>query len=346
LRAAAGYGAAALVRPPSEGLRGVYGSLLFALPPRALEMRRARPCRLPRYDVARMALLASRGELPRELVLAFHHDGVEREALVHLPPGANAGSELPVVLNFHGFTSDALEHADYTAMSSAAAAHGFAAVLPQGLFGWLGYRSWNAGDYWAERTPRPPDDLGFVRELMAALSSVFTVPRWFATGISNGGMLCYALASAMPGRFSAIAPVAAVDLSDAPLPPHPIGVFHAHGRNDGLVPHDDRVLRLASAVGGFGWKRTARESLLRFATRSEGATHHLATKKTRTYETWRSPDGSVATWVLHHGGHTWLGDGVHIGRQRAAVADGSREIVEFFRDQARVASFAGHHTVP
>ena len=82
----------------------------------------------------------------------------------------------------------------------------------------------------------PPDDVGFTRELLEQLASVFPVSDWFATGISNGGMLCYSLAHALPGRFSAIAPVAAVDPTDTPLPPQTIGVFHIHGVNDGLVP--------------------------------------------------------------------------------------------------------------
>jgi polyhydroxybutyrate depolymerase len=267
----------------------------------------------------------------------MHVGGVEREAMVHLPPRVESMPSLPFILNFHGFTSDAAEHAEYTAMGLIAAQRGFATVHPQGLFGWLGYRSWNAGHYWARRTHHPPDDVGFTRELVEQLGAVFPVSDWFAAGISNGGMLCYRLAHALPGRFSAIAPVAALDLTDTPLPPQRIGVFHVHGVNDGLVPHDEVVLRVASRVGGFGFPRGARESLLRFATRGGPVANEVREQDGRLYEIWRCPDDSVAQLVFHPGGHTWLGDGVHIGRKRNAerVARGSMEIVEFFRRHAQ-----------
>jgi poly(3-hydroxybutyrate) depolymerase len=335
VRTAAGLGASVLVRRPGQSLRGMYGGLVFALPPRILEMRRPRAYQLPRFDIDAFAALVSRGAAPRELVLVVRHGGVEREAMVHLPPGVESMQALPVILNFHGFTSDALEHAEYTSMSAIAAQHGFAAVHPQGLFGWLGYRSWNAGDFWARRTHRPADDVDFTRELIERLASVFPVSDWFATGISNGGMLCYRLAHALPGRFSAIAPVAAVDLTDTPVPPQTIGVFHIHGVNDGLVPHDELAFRVGHLVGGFGSKWSVRGSFLRFARRGGATLKEVKQEHGRLYEIWRCPDGSVAQLVFHPGSHTWLGDGIHIGRNAARVARGSMEIVEFFRRHQR-----------
>jgi poly(3-hydroxybutyrate) depolymerase len=140
----------------------------------------------------------------------------------------------------------------------------------------------------------------------------------------------------MPGRFAAIAPVAAVDLTDEPIGGEHLGVFHVHGRVDGLVPFHDRAFRLANRLGGLGWTRSARESLRRFA-RHIGALepkHHV--ERNRRYEVWRGAAGHVAQLVLHGGGHTWLGDGYRIAKQyQDAVAEGSREIVRFFLDHRR-----------
>ena len=263
-RAFVGLCASALVRRPDEAILGFIGGTQFALPPRVFDMRRRRDCALPRHRVESLARLGF-DNLPRDFVLVVHHDGHEREALVHLPPDCASRRALPVVFNFHGFTSDAQEHSEYTQMNRAGAAHGVAVVHPQGLHSLMGYRAWNAGRFFDRAMERSVDDVGFVRLLMEQLASLWPVRDWFATGISNGGMLAYRLVHALPGRFSAIAPVAAVDLSDDPIPVQRLGVFHVHGKKDGLLPYQERPFRVGSLVGGFGWTRSARQSLLRFA---------------------------------------------------------------------------------
>ena len=54
------------------------------------------------------------------------------------------------------------------------------------------------------------DDVGFTRALLDDLATVTNVDakRVFATGISNGGIMCYRLASELSDRIAAIAPVA------------------------------------------------------------------------------------------------------------------------------------------
>jgi polyhydroxybutyrate depolymerase len=334
-RAFLGLCASALVRRPDEALLGVIGGTQFALPPRVFDMRRRRDCILPRHRVESLARLGAEN-LPREFVLVVHHDGHEREALVHLPPDCLGRRSLAVLFNFHGFTSDAEEHSEYTQMSQAGAAHGVAVVHPQGVHCLMGYRAWNAGRFFDRAMARRVDDVGFVRLLMEQLASLLPVHDWLATGISNGGMLAYRLVHALPGRFSAIAPVAAVDLSDDPIPRQRLGVFHVHGRKDGLLPYQERPFRVASLVGGFGWTRSARQSLLRFADMSGAAPPELRRVDGRRYEVWRGGDDVTVQLVLHGGGHTWLGDGFRIDRRnRALVAAGSVEILRFLLAHAR-----------
>ena len=323
MRVIAGLGAGALVRRPDQAIRGFIGGMQFALPPRAFTMRHPRASDCPTHD-----LRSVRRHRPHDFVLTIRHDGLERQALVHLPRSFRPRRGLPVLFNFHGFTSDALEQAEYTQMNHIAGEHGFAVVHPQGVHGLLGYRAWNAGAYFAKAMDRPVDDVGFVAALMAELESAFRVREWFATGISNGGMLSYRLAHQLPGRFRAIAPVAAVDLTEEPIPQQRIGVLHIHGLNDGLVPFHDRAFRVASVLGGLGWKRGARASLLRFAHLHGQRDPEIKIIGTRRYEVW-----PTAQLVIHSGGHTWLGDAYKIERRmEAAVAEGSLEIVRFFLD--------------
>lgn len=334
-RAFAGLCASAAVRHPGHALLGIIGSTQFALPPRVFDMRRRRDCALPRHRLRSLQRLPA-DAVPRDFVLVVDHDGHEREALVHLPPGWASARALPLVFNFHGFTSDAQEQSEYTQMNRIGAAHGFAVVHPQGVHALMGYRAWNAGRYFARAMERSVDDVGFVRLLMDELSSLLPIGDWFATGISNGGMLAYRLAHAFPGRFSAIAPVAAVDLTEEPIPAQPLGVFHVHGIKDGLVPFGERAFRVHSVVGGFGWRHSARQSLYRFARTTGASAPEVTSVGGRRYEVWRGGGGATVQLVVHRGGHTWLGDGFCIdSRNRQAVAAGSLEILRFLLEHAR-----------
>lgn len=332
-RAFAGLWASALVRRPDQAILGILGGSQFALPPRVFDMRRRRLCALPRYDVAALARMP-RSELPRHFVLVVRHDGEEREALVHLPRDLATRRALPLVFNFHGYTSDAQEQADYTQLDCIGATHGFVVVHPQGLHSLMGYRAWNAGRFFERAMERPADDVGFVRLLMEELGALLSIGDCFATGISNGGMLSYRLAHALPGRLSAIAPVAAIDSADEPVAA-PLGVFHVHGIRDGLLPYQERPFRVGNFIGGFGWTRSARQSVLRFA-RHLGAAPERRMVGGRRYDVWRAADGTTVQLVVHRGGHTWLGDGFAIAkRYEAEVAEGTAEIVRFFVAHAR-----------
>ncbi len=334
-RALAGVWASALVRRPDEAILGIIGGSQFAMPPRVFDMRRSRDCALPRHDLRSVMRLAPR-QIPRDFVLVTRHGGDEREALVHLPANFHSLNALPLIFNFHGFTSDAQEQAEYTQMNRIAARHGFAVIHPQAVHGLLGYRAWNAGKFFAGAMERATDDVGFVAVMMEQLSSILPIRDWFATGMSNGGMLAYRLAHVLPGRFAAIAPVAAVDLTDEPIPAQRIGVFHVHGIKDGLLPYQERPFRIASLIGGFGWTRSARQSLLRFAGRTGAPAPQVKRLGGRRYEVWRGPGDATAQLLVHRGGHTWLGDGFCIARSNeAAVAEGSAEIVRFFLDHQR-----------
>jgi polyhydroxybutyrate depolymerase len=82
------------------------------------------------------------------------------------------------------------------------------------------------------------DDVGFVRSLLDDLARVVTVDakRVFATGISNGGMICYRLASELSDRIAAIAPVSGPMGTETCSPKRPVSVMHFHGTDDQFAP--------------------------------------------------------------------------------------------------------------
>jgi polyhydroxybutyrate depolymerase len=196
---------------------------------------------------------------------------LDREYLVHLPPGYDSNRPVSLVLDFHGYGGDAAGEEIYTRLSAHANRHGYAVVYPKstGFVGEDGERttSWNdlAGNAspgpegpicseTARKYPHPPecgvptpcnwaschDDLGFVKQMLDRLEETLCVDRdrVYATGMSNGGMFVQRLGCAMPDRFAAIAPVSgqlARGFGCAPGPQTPLSIMNIHGSRDDYV---------------------------------------------------------------------------------------------------------------
>src|SRR5207248_1712283 len=96
----------------------------------------------------------------------------------------------------------------FTGLDRKADREGFIVVYPDGT-GSGSFLTWNAGALFRLAGNRA-DDIAFLRELLDDLGKVVNVDpkRVFATGMSNGGMMCYRLAAEMSDRIAAIAPVA------------------------------------------------------------------------------------------------------------------------------------------
>ena len=155
-----------------------------------------------------------------------------RTFLTHLPTGYNPSINYPLVLAFHGgsplgyqsiqFQSGLSQKADYS---------NFIVVYPEGVKV-AGNRTWNAGGCCAPATTLNIDDVGFVNSLLNNLFSTRPIDttRVYATGFSNGALLCYRLANQLTHRFAAIAPVAG-NLMYYPWNPSraiPIISFHSY----------------------------------------------------------------------------------------------------------------------
>ena len=85
------------------------------------------------------------------------------------------------------------------------------------------------------------DDLRFIELMLDSLEADLCVDtdRIHLTGISNGGMMVYALAMDphLGQRFAGIAPVASEPLLGfLQAPPHPIAIMDIHGTQDPIIP--------------------------------------------------------------------------------------------------------------
>jgi polyhydroxybutyrate depolymerase len=166
---------------------------------------------------------------------------IETKALgkvtVHVGKKLDVQQPAMVVLNFHGFTSNAAQQELVTKMAAKSDDKSFIVAYPDG-----GGSSWNAGSCCGEARKTQRDDVGAAKELLDAISAQYCVDpsRVFATGFSNGGFLANRLACEMSETFAAVASGSGVlGLADADCKPkRPVPYMHIHGTSDEIVPYE------------------------------------------------------------------------------------------------------------
>ncbi len=244
-------------------------------------------------------------------------NGSTRWYRVYQPPGLDPGTPAPVVLAFHGGGGNAREFAASSGLAATADQYGFLLVFPEGsglLGGWplFTLQTWNAGNCcgWAQQ--HQVDDLRFVDDLITELGTRWNLDpdRVYATGHSNGAMLCYRLAAELPGRLAAIGPNAGA-LGVATAPSQPIPVIAFHGKLDQNVPFGGGV---GSGVSGTDYA-SQRQSLAPFvAVNGAVLPDPLVPTEVRgqalRFEAPAPTTGAdIHYWFLRDGGHSWPGHG-------------------------------------
>ena len=169
--------------------------------------------------------------------IEFEHDGIDRQYIYYEPVDLN--EQMPLVIVMHGFGGDANDIRNYSEMNQFANQYGFAVCYPRGTTDSEGYRFWNVG--YAFHQNETVDDVGFLTELAGYLQLTHGLnPDYtFATGMSNGGDMCYMLACQAYDTFKAVAPVAGMilqDILDECDNSPPIPLFEIHGSQDSVTP--------------------------------------------------------------------------------------------------------------
>src|SRR5262245_6511551 len=166
-------------------------------------------------------------------------DGLTRSYRVNVPPQYDPAVPTPVVLAYHGAMMNGLMLSTYSGLNSKADEAGFVAVYPDGTGSTKVMLFWNSGTTRLKGRENA-DDVAFTARLVDDLADVINVDssRVYATGLSNGGMMCYRLAAELSDRIAAIAPISGTLALETPAPKRPVPVIHFHGTGDRLVPYD------------------------------------------------------------------------------------------------------------
>ena len=138
--------------------------------------------------------------------------GRNRFYKTHLPTGFAHHKKYPVVFVFHGGLGNPSITEKQTGFSIKADKEGFIVVYPYGTGSFdKNLLTWNTWDCCGYADKKNINDVDFIIEVLKEIKEKYNVDdkRIYATGLSNGGMMCYLLACELPEYFAAIAPVAA-----------------------------------------------------------------------------------------------------------------------------------------
>ena len=182
---------------------------------------------------------------PGDHEFTLDHGGLTRSYKVHVPPSYQK-TEMPLVINFHGGggNPDAAEEG-IGGMNKKADQEGFIAVYPKGTKGLdqsdrVNLFYWNAGrEIELDFIDYSVDYIGFISLMLDSIEWNFAIDpkRIYATGISNGAWMSYALACRLSDRIAAIAPVAGGLVTEDCSPTQPVSIIHFHGKQDPGWPY-------------------------------------------------------------------------------------------------------------
>ncbi len=240
---------------------------------------------------------------------------LNRSYLVHIPSNYDPKKQTPVVLAFHGGGANAANMVVFSGLNRKSDEAGFIVVYPSGTGRVDQFLTFNGGNCCGYAMNNRVDDVEFTRQLLDDLAKFANIDpkRVFATGMSNGGIMSYLLASELSDRIAAIAPVSGPMGTDACNPKRPVSVIHFHGTDDEHAP-----FKGGKGKGPSGTDFKSVEHSIQAWVKANGCENQPVVSKlpdsakdgtTVTRKTYRSgnEDSEVVLILIEGGGHTWPG---------------------------------------
>jgi polyhydroxybutyrate depolymerase len=275
-------------------------------------------------------------------VFTLSFDGLHRDYRLHVPPQAAAGRPLPLVLNLHGATQNGLLEEVQSGMDASADQDGYLVAYPDGTriatvltpdpVAKQAQYGWNAGRCCGLPVTRHIDDVGFLERVIADIAhrTPTDLRRVYMTGISNGGMMAYAMASEASDHVAAVSSVSGQVELPAIHPSRPVPTLEFHSVNDPIarwagVPNRNPALRLSVMEGIDQWVRAdgcrPRPVTGPTVVGMAGTISAGQTATPVTYQHCRSGT-EVALWRFTGSGHVWPGITLNTGPPNTWILQG------------------------
>lgn len=262
-----------------------------------------------------------------QLSQSFDFQGVNRTYQLYVPPSYTGTKDVPVVFDFHGFGSNAVQQMAYGNFKPEADRDDFLIVAPDGQV-----RADRHFNLTGEKGLQ--NDVQMVGSLLDHLEATLCVDthRVYSTGMSDGGAMTSALACQMSNRFAAFGAVAVVTACGGPKA---VPIMAFAGTSDPVVPFNGGTV---NCCGG-GKVAGAAPSMTAWAAHDKcSATYQdvkLSSEVTR--RTWPgcAAESSVTFFIIAGGGHTWPGSVPisSLGKTTKQI-DASATIWRFFQAHA------------
>ena len=258
------------------------------------------------------------------------HDGIQRDYILYIPAIYDGNTDVPLILNFHGFGSNANQQLVYGDFRDIADKEGFLLVHPEGTL-LNGNQHWNVGSFTIGSTT---DDVSFTEALIDELANQYAInlDRVYATGMSNGGYMSFLLACQLSEKIAAVASVTGSmtpETYNACNAQHPTPILQIHGTSDSTVPYN-----------GDTWTRSIEDVISYWANYNNCETNPT----TKALADIDPSDGSTVEHIVYidgdnglttehmkviGGGHTWPGSAFNFPGTNYDI-NASIEIWQFF----------------
>ena len=269
----------------------------------------------------------ARPHAPGQFAQTFTFQGRPRTYQLYVPRAYTGRENVPVVFNFHGYGSDAVQQMVYGNFKPEAERNDFLIVAPDGQN--PASRHFNlSGEEGLQ------NDVNMVGALLTHIEGTLCVDtrRVYSSGMSDGGAMTSVLACSMSNRFAAFAPVAVV-LSCGGGKPVPIMAFS--GTADPVVPFNGGTVsccghpKIGSAPSAMaGWAKN---------NHCDPTPKDVRQSSEAIRRTWSGCSGTSAAvfYIIVGGGHTWPGS-ISIPRlgKTTQQIDASATIWRFFAQHA------------
>lgn len=256
------------------------------------------------------------------------HGGIQRDYILYVPANYTGSQAVPLLFNFHGYTSNALQQMWYGDFRPIADTAGFIIVHPEGTVDGSGNTHFNVG--WGGSSV---DDVSFTSALIDELAASYNLDqeRIYSTGMSNGGFMSFKLACELSNRIAAIGSVTGsmtLGSFSSCNPTHPVPVMQIHGTADATVDYNGSVFSQSiSSVLDF-WTNFNNGD----ATATTENVPNTSTTDGTTVERITYANGDNCTEVIHYkitnGSHTWAGSAFPSSGTNYDI-DASKEVWNF-----------------